>query len=129
MTIITIRDKNSEEYKHSEDLYNSGKIKENLIDYNTLNNKGFLREINKVLSLNQREEELLKIEPNYVFTTDNFIKILLITLKIRAKVPIIMMGETGCGKTSLIDKLKCYKMRILNIHGGISNKDIIKINI
>ena len=47
-------------------------------------------------------------------------------MKIRAKVPIIMMGETGCGKTSLIDKLKCYKMRILNIHAGISNKDIIK---
>ena len=48
MTIITTRDKNSEEYKHLQDLYNSGKIKENLIDYNTLNNKGFLREINKV---------------------------------------------------------------------------------
>ena len=29
----------------------------------------------------------------------------LILLKIRAGIPVIMMGETGCGKTSLIRKL------------------------
>ncbi len=44
-----------------------------------------------------------------------------------------MMGETGCGKTSLIRKLSELlnngskkKMKILNIHAGITDRDIIK---
>ena len=42
-----------------------------------------------------------------------------------------MMGETGCGKTSLIRKLSELinngeqKMAILNIHAGTNNQDII----
>ena len=43
------------------------------------------------------------------------------------------MGETGCGKTSLIRKLSEMlhngdknRMKILNIHAGTSDKDIIK---
>ena len=44
-----------------------------------------------------------------------------------------MMGETGCGKTSLIRKLSqmlnngsTKQMKILNIHAGTTDKDIIK---
>ena len=40
-----------------------------------------------------------------------------------------MMGETGCGKTSLIRiiaELKDIKMYIFNIHAGIEDKDIKK---
>ena len=39
-----------------------------------------------------------------------------------------MMGETGCGKTSLIriiSELKNNTMKILNIHAGITDQDII----
>ena len=74
-------------------------------------------------------DEIKKVVGSYVFTSDNFIKMILILFRIQANIPVIMMGETGCGKTSLIRiiaKLKGYKMRILNIHAGISNKDIIK---
>ena len=53
-------------------------------------------------------------------------------MRIRANIPVIMMGETGCGKTFLIKKLsemlnygKKNKMKILNIHAGITDKDII----
>ena len=52
----------------------------------------------------------------------------LILLRIRANIPVIMMGETGCGKTSLIriiSELKKNTMKILNIHAGITDKDII----
>ena len=80
------------------------------------------------MDLKLSDKDLLEVDPNYVFTTDNFIKLLLITLKIRAKVPVIMMGETGCGKTSLIriiSKLKGNDMLTLNIHAGISKKEII----
>ncbi|ETN99389.1 hypothetical protein RFI_38091, partial [Reticulomyxa filosa] len=39
---------------------------------------------------------------NYVLTLDNFLKMIAICMKIRTDTPIILMGETGCGKTSLI---------------------------
>ncbi len=128
LSIITIKEKNSKEYQSLYDLYNSDGGNTNLIDYTILDNKGFLNEINKVFDLNKDIDYLLNIDPNYVFTTDNFIKLILITLKIRARIPVIMMGETGCGKTSLIriiSKLRGNDMEILNIHAGISNKDII----
>ena len=86
----------------------------------------------------KKEEEgskktLFDIKGNYVFTEDNFFKMALILLRIRANIPIIMMGETGCGKTFLIRKLsELYnqgdknKMKILNIHAGTSDRDIIR---
>ena len=76
---------------------------------------------------------MFEIADNYVFTDDNYFKLALILLRIRAKIPVIMMGETGCGKTSLIRKLSEFinngnksKMKILNIHAGTNDKDIIR---
>ena len=60
-----------------------------------------------------------KIVESYVFTSDNFIKLILISLRLRTNILVIMMGETGCGKTSLIRiiaKLKGIKIHIFNIH-------------
>ena len=37
----------------------------------------------------------------YALTPDNILKMILILLRIRANIPVIIMGETGCGKTSL----------------------------
>ena len=42
---------------------------------------------------------------NYVITSDNFRKMILISYRILAGIPVILMGETGCGKTGLIRKL------------------------
>ena len=77
-------------------------------------------------------ETLKKIAGSYVFTADNFVKMALILLRIRANIPVIMMGETGCGKTSLIRKLSQLinngstdKMKIKNIHAGVNDQDII----
>ena len=55
---------------------------------------------------------------------------LLILIKIRENIPVVMMGETGCGKTLLIRELYQLmnngedNMKILNIHSGITNKEI-----
>ena len=83
-------------------------------------------------NITENRKSLEEITHNYVFTRDNFIKMLLIILRIRANIPVIMMGETGCGKTSLIIKLSellnngsSKKLKILNIHEGMSDKDII----
>ena len=52
-------------------------------------------------------------------------------MKTRARIPIIMIGETGCGKTSLIKMLSLiknkgenFRMKILNIHQGVDDEEI-----
>jgi len=65
----------------------------------------------------------------YEFTVDNFVKMVLIYLRIRAKVPLILLGETGCGKTSLIEALYLflsnrYELIKINIHSGLTYLDI-----
>ena len=77
-------------------------------------------------------KNLIDVVGSYVFTGDNFIKMILILHRIRANIPVIMMGETGCGKTSLIriiSELKMNEMKILNIHAGITDDDILQFMI
>ena len=72
-------------------------------------------------------------DPSYELSIDNVLKILNIHMRFRCGIPVIIMGETGCGKTRLIQfmsKLKSGEsgelstMRVLRIHGGISVLDI-----
>jgi len=98
-------------------------------DENAEKNKCNNKKLKKKLVI---KKSLEKIAKNYIFTPDNFLKMILILLRIRANMPVIMMGETGCGKTSLIKKLSemlnngsLKNMKILNIHAGINDKDII----
>jgi len=135
-SIITNKDRNDSEYQDLYNLKNCQVINQNeykvdLPDYKSYTHLQFLRELKDILNVknpvekkNAREGErsLEEIAGNYVITADNFVKMVLILLKIRAKNPVIMMGETGCGKTLLIRKLsemlndgEC-KMKILNIH-------------
>ena len=72
-------------------------------------------------------EELRK--QGYEFTIDNFVKMVLIYIRIKADVPLILMGETGCGKTSLIESLYLfisdrYELIKFDIHSGLSYTDI-----
>ena len=68
---------------------------------------------------------------NYVITDDNYKKMVLLFYRIKANVPVIIMGETGCGKTSLIIKLSQILsngkklVEIINIHPGITDEEII----
>ena len=54
----------------------------------------------------------------------------LLIYRINANVPVIIMGETGCGKTSLIEKLSQIinngekLVEKINIHPGITDEDI-----
>ena len=75
--------------------------------------------------------KLAKKNGNYVYTRDNFIKSVIILLKIQASIPVMLMGETGCGKTSLLKMLSIFmnkgyeKMKTLNVHAGTNEEDII----
>ena len=160
-SIISTCDKNEKEYKDlfelrtipviiQNEFYRASGINKReempkeLNNYSNYTHKMFLEEIKQILSLNNpvfnseknKENEHLKsieeIVGEYVFTADNFIKMVLILLRIRENIPIIMMGETGCGKTSLIRKLSELinngesKMKILNIHAGVSDQEIVE---
>ena len=150
-SIITNKQPNDQEYINFLQLKNcqvyrkEEKLK-SLTNFNdkNLEKKVFLEELKNILAVNNpiTKEEKRKIKSeynsfeeittNYVITPDNFIKMVLILLRIRSNIPVIMMGETGCGKTSLIRKLSELKnngnpkkMRIKNIHAGTNDTDII----
>jgi midasin (ATPase involved in ribosome maturation) len=143
-SIITNKNKSDKEYedllllKNIQSFNDKDKLKE-LPNYKTFTQKQFFKELKNILDINNSLEKvkdsdkksLDEIVGNYVFTADNFLKMALILLYIRANLPIIMMGETGCGKTSLIRKLSELKnggnkdkLKILNIHSGTSDDDI-----
>ena len=147
-SIITNKDKNDNEYKNFYKLRNCQITNEkDLVDlpnYTNYTQIDFLRELKEILNLNtafplkkkdtndEYKQSLEEIANNYVFTPDNFVKMILILIRIRSNIPVILMGETGCGKTSLIKKLFELKnygsheyLEILNIHAGTNDKDII----
>ena len=45
-------------------------------------------------------------DDSYLLTTDNVKKMMAIYMRFRCGIPVIIMGETGCGKTRLI-KFMC----------------------
>ena len=97
----------------------------------SINNPVYNKDKNKVGN-GKNLKSIEEIVGKYVFTADNFVKMILILLRIRENIPVIMMGETGCGKTSLIRKLSELinngetKMEIMNIHAGITDEEIVK---
>ena len=128
------------EYNQLNELYNTQSYG-NEVKLKRPNQKSEEELLNDILDLCGAENEIIKKKyyneikkqyPSYAFTTDNYIKMVYILMKTRANVPIIMMGETGCGKTSLIKMLSLIKnkgkgmrMKILNIHQGIGDDEII----
>ena len=149
LSIISNNNKNEQEYKDLKDLWNSQnyyqynlenlKIKYKnlmeLIDYKNMEHEKYLEQIKILFSLDNIGIEEIKIwceqMGNYIFVSDNFIKIVRILLNIEAKIPVILMGETGVGKTKLLEMLtllygkgKC-NWKKLTIHAGITDQKII----
>ena len=62
--------------------------------------KEYLERLKKILDLPYSIESLLSIieDNNYVIINDNFKKMVLLLYRIKANIPVILMGETGCGK-------------------------------
>ncbi|XP_042198225.1 E3 ubiquitin-protein ligase rnf213-alpha isoform X2 [Callorhinchus milii] len=71
-------------------------------------------------------------DDTYELTTDNILKILAIHMRFRCGIPVIIMGETGCGKTRLI-RFLCElgkagaptdNMKLVKVHGGTTADNI-----
>ena len=103
----------------------------------------YLNDMKKALNLpNEVEKDKGKLKSllsilkyqsdDYVITNDNYKKMVLLVYRIKANIPVIIMGETGCGKTALITKLNQLlnngeiTVKIINIHPGIKDEDICK---
>nr|XP_014350051.1 PREDICTED: E3 ubiquitin-protein ligase RNF213-like [Latimeria chalumnae] len=86
----------------------------------------------KKLSLVLGVQPEIDPDPTYELTADNVMKMLAIHMRFRCSIPVIIMGETGCGKTRLI-KFLCdlqrgscstENMKLVKVHGGTSAKMI-----
>ena len=108
-----------------------------------------LQNIEKILYVMGKSWSMKKTEdettydpdPTYELTMDNVLKIMAIYMRFRCNIPVIVMGETGCGKTRLIKYLcdlqkppdnpnkpkapEINNMCLVKVHGGISSQDII----
>ncbi|KAM3618897.1 uncharacterized protein V6R79_000067 [Siganus canaliculatus] len=71
-------------------------------------------------------------DKTYELTTDNILKMMAIHMKFRCGIPVIIMGETGCGKTRLV-KFMCdlqksqapaENMKLVKVHGGTTSEMI-----
>jgi len=140
LSIITnIQDKEDPEYIELDKLWNSqnpNSDKIELINYKKLNHDDFIKEILALFSLHDdlsKEDIQLLCEKygNYIFVSDNYIKMVRILLNIEAKIPVILMGETGVGKTKLLEILATLygkgkaMWKTLQIHAGTNNKKIV----
>ena len=95
------------------------------------NSEDYLKRFKEILNLPYKTKDLLSIieEDNntYLITNDNFKKIVLLVYRIIVNAPVIIMGDTGCGKTCLITKLNQIlnggktTLKIINIHPGITD--------
>ncbi|UZO04042.1 uncharacterized protein OCT59_024441 [Rhizophagus irregularis] len=95
-----------------------------LDDYNSMSTDALFM---KLEYLARKSTEKLNI-PEYALSGDNLIKMALILLRARANIPVIVCGEAGCGKTSLIAYLALMvevQFQSLNLHAGIDEKTIM----
>ena len=121
-------------YEESDNIMNIIKNKNN-------SSKDYLLCLKKILNIPNEVEtdkgnlkSLISIlnykTDNYVITNDNFTKMVLLYYRIKADIPVILIGETGCGKTSIIIKLSQILnngeilVEKINIHPGINDEYI-----
>ncbi|XP_057716646.1 E3 ubiquitin-protein ligase rnf213-alpha-like isoform X2 [Corythoichthys intestinalis] len=98
------------------------------IDFDTLPRSAKIEHLCHVLGIKKPFDP----DPTYELTTDNILKMLAIHMRFRCGIPVIIMGETGCGKTRLIKYLcelrrsgvATENMKLVKVHGGTSSEMI-----
>ena len=139
LSIISNNDEKDDEYKKLKILWNSQQLKNKnneLVNYKNMKHNKFLEQIKILFSLDKLSlndiQDICDKLGNYIFVSDNFIKMVRILLNIEAKIPVILMGETGVGKTKLLEMLATLygggeaNWKKLQIHAGITDEKIIK---
>ncbi|GBB99412.1 hypothetical protein RclHR1_03510006 [Rhizophagus clarus] len=84
---------------------------------------------NDTMSVDKLYMESMQESSEYALSVDNLIKMGLILLRVHANIPVIICGETGCGKTSLIIYLALIskvQYKVLNLQERIEEETIMK---
>ncbi|XP_066922902.1 E3 ubiquitin-protein ligase rnf213-alpha-like [Clytia hemisphaerica] len=106
-------------------------------NFNDLSKLNKIKVLCRVMGLPDGDEHIFDPDPTYELTIDNMKKMLAIHMRLRCGVPVVLMGETGCGKTTLI-RFMCSlcagpatenqrtpkNMLLVKVHGGITMDDI-----
>ncbi|CAG8527830.1 33218_t:CDS:10, partial [Gigaspora margarita] len=96
-----------------------------LDNYDNMSCEDILKKLECLARITHEEREYAP----YALSTDNLLKMALILLRARANVPVVICGEAGCGKTSLIKYLSevvNVKFEILNLHAGVTKEQILE---
>ncbi|XP_063077858.1 E3 ubiquitin-protein ligase rnf213-beta [Engraulis encrasicolus] len=99
-------------------------------DFDSLPRETKIKKLSFVVGSNMSRIE--DPDPSYELTADNVKKMLAIHMRFRCGIPVIIMGETGCGKTRLVRFLcdlqregrDVQNMKLVKVHGG-TTADII----
>ena len=108
--------------------------KQILTDYSKSTHRDLLAILKDIANMHfKADEEAIANDDkltDYVLTPDNFLKMALIMNRVKANIPVVIMGETGCGKTSLVKYLatKVLKQEFesFNLHAGITEATFLK---
>uniref|UniRef100_A0A7R9YCP3 Uncharacterized protein n=1 Tax=Pinguiococcus pyrenoidosus TaxID=172671 RepID=A0A7R9YCP3_9STRA len=99
-------------------------------DLNSLH-KRHSQVLNIITGNRRTEEECAQLlGGHYCMTGDSVLKMLAVFIRIRCGIPVVLMGECGCGKTELIRYTCAYlgaSLIILDCHGGTEEEDLIAV--
>ena len=98
-----------------------------LVDFSSFTQNDLFKILECITKASTSKGKLTDVDKFYALTPDNLLKMVLIYMRIRASIPVVVMGETGCGKTSLIRFLAhtCdVKFEHYGIHAGITESMI-----
>jgi hypothetical protein len=71
------------------------------VDYSALTSQDLLKLLAEIVGSQTKQQS------QYALTLDNMLKMVAIYVRALSGIPVIIVGETGCGKTSLIRYLIC----------------------
>jgi E3 ubiquitin-protein ligase RNF213 len=112
-------------------------LKERIAIYDNFNEFPRTKKINSlryVMGLDSQKMINHDPDPTYELTLDNCLKMMAIHMRLRCNLPVVITGETGCGKTRLmkffsdlhLDRKAQNLAHLIHfkIHGGITAHDI-----
>lgn len=109
-------------------LKEQAKNDEDIKDFAKLNHRELQERLDLIVRTKPRQNDDGLQKLDYALTPDNILKMVLIIQRIKARIPVIVMGETGCGKTSLVRYLArtCgVPFHVFNFHAGVTEEEVI----
>ena len=98
-----------------------------MVDFTKMDQKELQQRLDRIVRTTPRQNDDSLQSLDYALTPDNILKMVLIIQRIRAGIPVIVMGETGCGKTSLVRYLAktCgVPFHVFNFHAGVGKEEL-----